>query len=326
MPLASSVYQISASDALPAPVTVRMAHCAVVKRDNTLRFMTAHGKPPHNFKPVPSGVFPHGEFYGELELHKFSFFTILQNIRDWSMRFAVHVFRCRDGSADFIVTKDIPEQCNAVKNKYLRETEVVEFTMVCSFLTEAITLTIPDAQSGDGWSVKPVVEPPKLSMDKIHAYKTGNTIPSIKMMVKWEGEGQPQEEMVNIGVEGGDFDSFNLPCKALQHFPSSLLPPPSSPLPSGVKPRLSDLKSELRALAWSEIKDTALFLGLEYATLQNIEQQYFEPSQRLTATLNAWLVSDCGASWKKIVKSLKAIRQNVLARTIELSWILDSRD
>ncbi|CAI8037528.1 hypothetical protein GBAR_LOCUS20992 [Geodia barretti] len=76
MPLASSVYQISASDALPAPVTVRMAHCAVVKRDNTLRFMTAHGKSPHIFKPVPSGVFPHGEFYGELELREFSFFTI----------------------------------------------------------------------------------------------------------------------------------------------------------------------------------------------------------------------------------------------------------
>jgi hypothetical protein len=325
MPLASAVYQISASDALPAPVRIRMAHCAVVKRDNTLRFMTAHGESPHNFKPVPSGsgVFPHGEFYGELELREFSFFTILQNIRDWSMRFAVHVFRCRDGSADFVVTKDIPEQRNAVKNKYQRETEVVEFTMVCSFLTEAITLTIPDSQSDDGWSIKPVVEPPRLSMDKIHAYKTGNTIPSIKMMVKWEREGPPREETVNIGVLGGDFDSFNLPCK---HSPSSLIPPPSSPLPSGVKPRLSDLKSELRPLAWSEIKDMALFLGLEYATLQNIEQQYFEPSQRLTDTLNAWLVSDCRASWKKIVKSLKAIRQNVLARTIELSWILESRD
>ena len=81
MLLVSSIYHISASDTLPAPVRIRMEHCAVVEENNDLTFMVAHGEPPYQFIPFHGGVFPKGEFYGEIELDKFSIFSIFRRRR-----------------------------------------------------------------------------------------------------------------------------------------------------------------------------------------------------------------------------------------------------
>ena len=312
MPLVSSMYEITASDTLPSPVRVRIEHCAVVEKEDELVFVVAHGDPPYNFKPLPGGHFPLNELYGEISTKKFSIFTILQNIRDWNMQFSVRIFQCRNSTADFVVTKDIPEHRTIVKENYKDVTEVVEFTTICSFLTDAITLAMPPPPS-NGWSVKPFVEPAKISMDKIHVYKQGSTIPSIKLMVRWEGTSQPKEDTVSIRVQGGDFESFHLPCK----------PPEPPPLPPpGVAPQLSNLTCEMSVLAWSDARDMAIQLGVDYATLTNIEYD-FTVGNRLSAAMNAWLTRDCRASWKKVVKALRAIRQDVLAEKIRKSWVQD---
>ena len=57
-----------------------------------------------------------------------------------------------------------------------------------------------------------------------------------------------------------------------QQLPPQTTSSPSKP--SSGKPQLSDLTRELRVLAWSDVKDMALQLGLEFATLQDIEQRY----------------------------------------------------
>ena len=52
MELVSSMFKITPSADLPAPVTVRMEHCAVVEEDDSLVHMIAHGPPPYKFRPL----------------------------------------------------------------------------------------------------------------------------------------------------------------------------------------------------------------------------------------------------------------------------------
>ena len=116
------------------------------------------------------------------------------------------------------------------------------------------------------------------------------------------------------------------PSQPLEPFPShqatqsqELPQKPTLPLshrPSVVRPQLSDLAQELKELAWSDVQDMAIRLGLGFVTLQNIEHQYPTPSNRLSAAMQAWLDSDCHASWKKIVKALEDIGKAVLAKQI----------
>ena len=56
----------------------------------------------------------------------------------------------------------------------------------------------------DGWSVEPVVEPPIITMDAIHAYKgkAGTIIPNIKLNVSWKGDRPTKKDTVIIGVQG----------------------------------------------------------------------------------------------------------------------------
>ena len=60
MDLVSSMFKITASADIPAPVTVRMEHCAIVEEDNSLVHMIAHGPPP-SFNLLEGGKFPIGE-------------------------------------------------------------------------------------------------------------------------------------------------------------------------------------------------------------------------------------------------------------------------
>ena len=49
MPLVSAMYKITASAKLPAPVTIRIDHCATLNERDSLEFMVAHGEPPYHF-------------------------------------------------------------------------------------------------------------------------------------------------------------------------------------------------------------------------------------------------------------------------------------
>jgi hypothetical protein len=77
MPLVSSMFKITASDTLPAPISVRLEHCAVVDREDCLVHMVAEDIHPYHFKPLPGGHFPIGGSYGEIKLEKFSTLTTI---------------------------------------------------------------------------------------------------------------------------------------------------------------------------------------------------------------------------------------------------------
>ena len=61
-------------------------------------------------------------------------------------------------------------------------------------------------------------------------------------------------------------------------------------------------------------------LDVEYDELIKIEENTREFNQQLNRAMNLWLKTDEKASWKKIVKALKAIRKIVLAKDIEKKY------
>ena len=92
MDLVSLMFKITTIADLPAPVTVRMEHCAVVEEDNSLVHMVAHGPPPYKFKPLEGGEFPIGEYYGEFHTKAFSMFTTLARKLGLRLSLSVQVF------------------------------------------------------------------------------------------------------------------------------------------------------------------------------------------------------------------------------------------
>ena len=104
MPTASATYKITSNiTTLPAPVMVRIQHCAIVDKEYSLVYMVAHDGPPYRFQPLQGGKFPPGESYGEIEVKNFSFFTILfKNIK---MSLAVFVAYLSENRVHFLVTK-----------------------------------------------------------------------------------------------------------------------------------------------------------------------------------------------------------------------------
>lgn len=358
MELVSAIYKIAVSDILPKPVRILMEHCAVVEEEDILQFMVAHGEPPYQFKPLAGGRFQQGEVYGEIELVKFCKLSITRMLRRHSKtEFAVHIY-CKDGFAEFVVTKNLKSHIADVKKNYSTAIKLVAFALKCPCSTTSITLSIPSPLRKDGWVVKPVVNPPSLEMDTIKKYKPGKVIPNIKLSMKWKGGGQPREESVQVEINGADVNkSFDLPCALFctpLHKPtqcymsgaSSCFEPDNhnecidhlkqfsscqanqdlqhteGPL---LQPALSDLTQELKDLAWPDVHNMAIQLELKVATLTNIELQYPIPSNRLSATMDAWLASDKHASWKKIIKALKAIGQNFVAESIRTKRVTDSR-
>ena len=212
------------------------------------------------------------------------------------------------------------------------------YTMQYFYITTTISLSIPELEPGcDGWCIEPRCRPVTVGMLGVHTYEPGGVIPKIELKLKWRGKGKPEEQEVEIGVEGGSMKSFTLSCEPTQQSPESLpqsqqslnqplqpatienqqLPHPTAPLPSDViRPQLKDLIQELKDLAWSDVHNMTIQLGLKYPTLKKIEEQHSEPSSRLSAAMQAWLDSDCQASWKKIVKALEDIGKTVLAKQI----------
>ena len=346
MELVSAAYQISATDTLPKPVRIVMEHCVFLEEENTLQFMVAHGEPPYQFNPLPGGRFPLNKFYGEIEMAKFSILSIFKRGHS-IVQFAVNIY-CRDSSANFIVTKDLNPNIMAVKTEYCAGNKLIDFIMKCHSSTKAITLSLPQAKE-NGWVVKPVVDPPSIDMDIIKKYRPGRTIPKIVLKMTWKGTGQPIDDTVTVLINGENVKSFDLPCASSctpLHTPMSsrfscqesandftdlpqqipchqdqLYPQPTL-VPGVVGPQLKDLTQALKSLPWSDVSNMAIQLAVPYKVIQNIEEQYHDPSRRLPAVMDEWLISDPKASWKKIVKSLKDIGKNVLANEIEQSRVL----
>ena len=216
MVLVSAMYHITASETLPEPVRVRMQHCTKVENENELLFMVAHGEPPFHFTPLPGGVFPPGECYGEIELDKFSILSLFWRILGYSssLNCAVHIGYCDDSSADFIVTKHIPTHIETVKTEY-EDAKLVPYYLTCSSSSTGISLTVPDTPT-NGWTVEPDFEPAKINVSRIVDYVPRQVIPHIKLSMMWSGHGQTKKERINIAVEGAeDLHSFKLTCEPL---------------------------------------------------------------------------------------------------------------
>ena len=214
MPLVSSMFEITTSDDLPVPVTVRMEHCAIIEEDDSLVHMIAHGPPPYYFQPLLSGKFPLGERYGEIQVKRFSIFTILAKKLGLRLSLSVQVFyNDNTSSATFVATKNLRPLISAVENKYAGAKKGLEQSVLCGYETEAITLTIPNPQRG-GWCVEPAFEPAQIETKLIREYREGRTPPNIHLKIKWTGEGQPVEKDIRIAVGGTiSVDSFLLSCR-----------------------------------------------------------------------------------------------------------------
>ena len=91
---------------------------------------------------------------------------------------------------------------------------------------------------------------------------------------------------------------------------------------SDVKPKLPDLSRELYELTWSETVNFGVQLGMEFSVLKRIGEDKTDDLRFLSA-MDAWLQSDPKASWKKVVRALRAIRKEVLAQELEEKYCRD---
>ena len=214
MPKASAMYKITASDPLPAPVKVRMQHCAVLEEEDSLVHIVAHDRdgPPYHFELLPGGKFPLGSSCGEIELSRFSFLAIMLQRLGVRLSLAIHVFYLKDSTAKFVVTKHNPDKIAAVKDEYKDAIDIKPASTQCKYTTEAITLSIPDPVQGE-WDVSPTYSPAKINMDDICGYRRGRIPPGIELNMEWNGEGESQKKNIKIGITGGELQSFILFCR-----------------------------------------------------------------------------------------------------------------
>ena len=224
MDLVSSMFKITASADLPAPVTVIMEHCAIVEKDGSLVHIIAHGPPPYKFKLLEGGTFPIGTNYGEFHTKAFSIFTTLARKLGLRLSLSVQVFYHSRNRAVVVVTKNLQSQISTVEQKYATAAKALEQTMSCSYSTNTIIFTMPQPKKPGGWLVEPDFEPAQIETRDIIEYAAGMTPPSIHLRMKWEGEGNPVEDSVRIGITGASLTSFLLDCK-----PPILTPPMPSP-------------------------------------------------------------------------------------------------
>ena len=234
MPTTSATYKITSNvTTLPSPVKVRVQHCAIVGKEDSLVFMVAHDGPPYHFKPLQGGKFPTGESYGEIEMEKFCLITIFNNIMDFKMSLAVFVAYLSDNIVHILVTKNIPDNCTQVKNDYKHANILRDYTMRYYYSTTKIALKHLPIEEENRWHVEPLHQPASIDMRSMHAYEPGCVIPKIGLQLEWKGAGEAEKEKVDMEVEGGDMESFTLFCGEQ---PPVTLAPTSHPLPQPTPP------------------------------------------------------------------------------------------
>ena len=193
MPTASVTYKITSNvTTLPAPVRVRIQHCSIVEKEDSLVFMVAHDGPPYHFQLWHGGKFPPGESYGEIKVEKFSFFTIFYNVLDMKMSLAVFVAYLSNNIVHFSVTKNLPANCTQVKNEYLSK-ELDKYAISYYYSTTNIALKVIQ-NFQDSWLFEPVCQPASIDMRSVHAYEPGCVIPKIELKLEWKGAGEPEKK------------------------------------------------------------------------------------------------------------------------------------
>ena len=334
MPAASTPYKITASAPLPAPVTVRMEHCAIVKEENTLVLMVAHKGPPYYFEPLPGAKFPLNSFYGEVELEHFSLLQYFWNLLGYrKMQLSVHVLYHEDNTATFVVTKKLKEHIQAVKDT-IRYIDFDDTRMECESTTNAITLSLP--VNSKGWQITPSFEPAEIKTCDIDTYEPGETCPKIKLCMEWKGSGEPKEERVSIPITGGSKTSFSLLCKPRHHIqPQPQVVQPAtvtSSHPLHSQPTLvllqtfpTHLRGDINIFQEIGIKYHDLGINLlkdDYGKItESFEDQYKHDSlaRKTEAILQMWLQGPGRKpkSWATLITVLREIQLGVLAKDIE---------
>ena len=229
MPMASMAYKISASAIFPAPVRVRVTHCAIVEREHALVHMVAHGGPSYRFKLLHGGRFPRDQSYGDIELKEFCLITIFYNIMDPKMSLAVYVAYLNNNTVHILVTKNLPANRTAVRSEY-KNADLRPYDMRNYYLTTAIVLDIP--KDKDGWHIKPTCQPTNISMLNVHAYEPGSVIPKVELKLEWQDSSrEPQRTEVEVKLQGGSMESLRLIC-GQQPPPAEPAQPPQPLLPT----------------------------------------------------------------------------------------------
>ena len=335
MPAASATYRITASNVLPAPAQIRIQHCAILHKENSLILMVARNRPPYWFEPLNDGEFPLKSDYCEISTKKFSLFHIVWNLLfNRPMRLSVRIFYHNDNTATFVVTKNLPTHIAAVKQT-IAHTRVEDIPISCESTTESIVLSLP--KMSEGWRVTSHFEPAEIKTLDINTYVPvpGISCPKIILCMEWKGSGIPKEERVSIPITGGSFSSFYLQCKPKQHEnePVRIQSEPLVEIPrlynsphfsyQPTLPRLQTLTTafgSVRIIERIGVKnhDLGICLLNDYtgAITSNIEAQYAPDQNRITkAILQRWLegTGRTPQSWATLLTVLREIELKSLA-------------
>ena len=252
MPVASATYKITASAHFPAPVRLRMEHCAVIEKENSLVNMVAPCSTPYNFKAVGKGKF--NESHGEIEIKHFSVWKIFYNIPYLSKSLAIQVVYLSNRCIHIVVTKKTAVYRTAIREEYPSANDNIdEHLMRCFSQTLEITFSAESEINDDGWNIKFNRTPASINMTDISEYEPGDTVPNVKVTLEWKGDRDPQEEDIQIKVKGGDIESFSLHCKpdqSLEHQTTAQSTPGSSATPD-IPPESTSVES--RALKRSYV-------------------------------------------------------------------------
>ena len=249
MPAASATYKITASAHFPAPVRLRMEHCAVIEKEYSLVYMVTPCSTPYNFKAVSKGKF--NESHGEIEIKHFSVWKIFYNTPYLSKSLAIQVVYLSNRCIHIVVTKKTAVYRTAIREEYPNAKNIEEHLMRCIFFTSKIAFESEIID--DGWNIKLDPTPASINMTDIHEYEPGDTVPSVKVRLEWKGDGDQQEGDIQIKVQGGDIESFSLHCKpdqmdqSLEHQTTAQSTPGSSATPY-IPPESTSLSVESRAL------------------------------------------------------------------------------
>ena len=269
-----------------------MQHCAVLEEEDSLVHIVAHEGPPYYFELLPGGKFPLGSSYGEIELTKFSLLNIMWKTFGYQMLLSLQVFYFANSRAIFVVTKNLAENITALEQKCRSAIEVREKSVICDYTTNEIALSLPHA-TDNGWNITSTFKPAKINMDTIQYYRPGRTPPSIELNIKWKGNGDPINTGIEIGIQGGDSQSFTLFCRpALPITPAGIprLGPPSrsGPLTHNNPTDLRDAKRVLRGISKEDMRRLGQNLGLSATTVQNYDNR--DTISYIDEILNAWLL------------------------------------
>ena len=215
MPAVSATYKIKATATLPAPVRIKIEHCAILENEDELISMVAHKGPPHYFQPLPAKSFSLQPSYAEMHVKSFSLFRFFWNLLGFfPTRLSIQVFYHKDSTATFVVTKNLKAQITAVRET-IAYIHVEDVPMSYDTKPDAIAFSLP--VDSNGWHISSNVEPAEIKTLDIDAYEPGEICPKLKVTIKWTGSGDPKEEIIKVPIHGGSITSFALLCSPKSH-------------------------------------------------------------------------------------------------------------